>query len=64
MSGARVGDRVRAFLQVGSPIEGTVKHIPGGVGDSWVIWQDDGSIHHVQQFETMLVLDRKADPAT
>ena len=59
--GARIGDRVRVFWRDGERLDCTVKHIPQGVGDSWIVWSDYGTIHHVQGYETIMVLNRKAD---
>ena len=62
-TGARVGDRVRVCWAGGETLEGTVKHVPCATGDAWVVWHDDGDIYHVQQYECIVVLDRKADVA-
>lgn len=55
--GAVVGDRVKVSWE-NSWLEGTLKHLPQGAGDSWVIWTDQGWIYHIQQFESLLVLNR------
>ena len=61
--GAEIGDTVRVFWPNGERLDCTVKYMPQGVGDSWVVWSEDGTIHHIQQYETILVLNRKADIA-
>lgn len=62
--GAIVGDRVRVCGRDGifnGGMEGTVKHMPQNVGDSWIVWADDGMIYHIQNYEMIAVLNRKAD---
>lgn len=61
--GAEIGDTVRVFWPNGERLDCTVKYMPQDVGDSWVVWSEDGTIHHIQQYETILVLNRKADIA-
>ena len=61
--GAEIGDRVRVFWANGEQLDCTVKYMPQDVGDSWIVWSEDGTIHHIQQYETILVLNRKADIA-
>ncbi|MCG2680901.1 MAG: hypothetical protein L6455_13195 [Kiritimatiellae bacterium] len=61
--GAEIGDKVRVFWTNGEQLDCTVEYTPQDVGDSWVVWSDDGTIRHVQQYETILVLNRKADIA-
>lgn len=62
-TGADVGDKVRVFWANGEQLDCTIKYTPQGEGDSWVVWSEDGTIHHIQQFETIMVLNRKADIA-
>ena len=62
-SGARIGDEVRIFWSRGDTLDATVKYIPQASGDSWIVWSNDGTIHHVQEFESLHVLNRKADIA-
>jgi len=61
--GAKINDRVRVFWANGEQLDGTVKYTPQGEGDSWIVWLDDGTIYHIQQYKTILVLNRKADIA-
>lgn len=61
--GAEIGDTVRVFWPNGERLDCTVKYMPQDVGDSWVVWSEDGTIYHIQQYETILVLNRKADIA-
>jgi len=58
--GAQEEDKVVIQFVNGEQINGTVKHIPSESGDSWVIWGEDGSIAHVQHFETITILNRYA----
>lgn len=59
-SGAQIGDRVQFWQDDTSRLEGIVQWRPQAEGDSWVLHEDDGTIWHVQKFETMRVLSRKA----
>lgn len=60
-TGAEIGDKVRVFWANGKQMDCTVKYMPQGVGDAWVLWSEDGTIHHVQRFDLITVLSRKAD---
>ncbi len=64
MSGAQGGavknDKVRVVLDCQESLVGTVVHVPQGDGDSWVIHTTAGTIIHVQHFDLMIVLNRKA----
>jgi hypothetical protein len=63
--GARVGDEVSVFWSAEKHedryITGIVKYVPAATGDSWIIWGKRGDIYHVQQYELIRVLNRKAD---
>jgi len=61
--GAREGDRVRVCWAGEETLEGTVRHVPCATGDAWIVVHDDGYISHIQQYECILVLGRKADVA-
>lgn len=56
---AMVGDMVAITFGSGDGLQGVVKHIPMASVDSWTIHGTDGTITHVQQFETICVLNRK-----
>lgn len=58
--GIQVGDRVRVTLRSQPAFSGTVKYTPQAEGDAWVIWKDDLTVWSVQNYETMVVLNRKA----
>ena len=60
IAGAQAGDRVLVCFSGGETLSGIVKHTPDATGDSWVLWSDEGNISHVQNFETLQVLIRKA----
>jgi len=58
--GAREGDTVRVFFRIEeSGLEGKITYTPQATGDSWVLVEKDGTIHNIQQFEMMTVLNRK-----
>lgn len=59
--GAQIEDKVTIQFNNGEQINGTVKHIPTESGDSWIIWGEDGTIAHVQHYETITVLNRYAE---
>ena len=59
--GAEIGDKVRVFFQNGKQLDYTVKYMPQDVGDDWIMWSDNGTIYHIQQYEMIMVLNRKAD---
>jgi len=61
--GAREGDRVRVCWAGEETLEGTVRHVPCATGDAWIVMHDDGDIYHIQQYECILVLGRKAGVA-
>ena len=58
-SGAVIGDVARFCWASGESLEGTIKHIPQDVGDTWIVWAKDLTIFHIQQFESMFVINRK-----
>ena len=60
-AGAKIGDKVKVFWSNGDQIDCTVKCMPNDASDSWVVWSDDGTITHIQQYETITVLSRKAE---
>ena len=61
---AVVGDRVVVRFNMHDyqelPLIGTVKYWPSAEGDSWIIIEDNGMIHHVQRFDMITVVDRTA----
>lgn len=59
-TGAKIGDRVRVCWPGGS-LDGTVKYTPQGEDDSWIVWTDEGTIYHVQKYQCIIVLSRKAE---
>jgi hypothetical protein len=59
-SGARVGDNVRVVFPDGGLLDGTVKYMPQDVGDAWIVWTEEGTIYHIQRYETITVMNRKA----
>ena len=61
--GAEIGDKVRVFWPNDEQLDCTVKYMPQDMDDSWIVWSDDGTIRHIQQFEQIIVLSRKADNA-
>lgn len=58
--GAKIGDAVSIYFANGDVIRGIVKYIPCATGESWIIWDDERRIVHVQEFETITVMFRRA----
>lgn len=58
---ASLEDTVTVQFVGGDKLTGVVFHVPQAPGDSWVIHLADGTIYHIQSFETMRVENRKAE---
>lgn len=58
MDNITIGCLVRVQLPSDYSIDGIVKYIPCGEGDSWRIMPSDGKEVCVQRFETIKLLER------